>query len=130
MESVVLIIHLIIALALIAVVLLQRSEGGALGIGGGGGGMVSQRGAGSALSRVTWVLATAFIVTSITLTILSGGGSRTNTVVDDFTNVPADEVQIPLPGFADPAGDQGGEAPAPGDSLLQGGSLVPPPAAE
>ena len=73
MENVVLIVHLIIALFLIAVVLLQRSEGGALGIGGGGGGLVSQRGAATALSKVTWGLAIAFICTSILLTILSGG---------------------------------------------------------
>ena len=79
MLNVVLIIHLIIALFLIAVVLLQRSEGGALGIGGGGGGMVSARGAATALSKVTWGLAIAFICTSILLTILAGG--RTDSIV-------------------------------------------------
>ena len=51
MQNVVLIIHLILAMSLIGVVLLQRSEGGALGIGGGGGGLVSQRGAATALRR-------------------------------------------------------------------------------
>lgn len=80
MENLVLVIHLILALCLIAVVLLQRSEGGALGIGGGGGGMVSARGAATALSKVTWMLAIGFICTSITLTVLSGG--RTGSVVD------------------------------------------------
>ncbi|MEL6196584.1 MAG: preprotein translocase subunit SecG [Pseudomonadota bacterium] len=121
MESVVLVIHLIIALCLIAVVLLQRSEGGALGIGGGGGGLVSQRGAGSALSRLTWWLAGAFIATSITLTILSGGGTRQDSVVDDFRTIDPSEVEIPLPGPA---------APAPGEGLLDGGSLVPPSAGD
>ncbi|MEO1460035.1 MAG: preprotein translocase subunit SecG, partial [Pseudomonadota bacterium] len=97
MEAVVLVIHLILALCLIAVVLLQRSEGGALGIGGGGGGLVSQRGAASALTRLTWGLAVGFIATSILLTILSGGGRDTGSVVDDFSQPIGDGVQIPLP---------------------------------
>ncbi|MCB1378004.1 MAG: preprotein translocase subunit SecG [Alphaproteobacteria bacterium] len=81
METVILVIHLIIALALIGVVLLQRSEGGALGIGGGGGGggnLFSARGVGNALTRTTAYLAVAFFVTSIGLTLLAtkrGGGS-------------------------------------------------------
>ncbi len=55
MENVVLVIHLILALSLIGVVLLQRSEGGGLGIGGGGGGgLMSARGAATALSKITW----------------------------------------------------------------------------
>ena len=62
MENVVLIIHLILALSLIGVVLLQRSEGGGLGMGGGGGGgVVNTRSAGTALGKVTWMLAIAFI---------------------------------------------------------------------
>ena len=100
MENVVLIVHLIIALFLIAVVLLQRSEGGALGIGGGGGGMVSQRGAATALSKVTWVLAVAFICTSILLTTLSGG--RTTSVFDGAAieeegAIPLPTLQLPTP---------------------------------
>jgi len=81
MQNIVLIIHLILALCLIAVVLLQHSEGGALGIGGGGGGLVSQRGAATALSKVTWGLAIGFLATSITLTILAGKGD-TGSVLD------------------------------------------------
>ncbi len=80
MLTVLLVIHLLIALALIGVVLLQRSEGGALGIGGGGAGsLFSARGVGNTLTRVTAILAVAFFVTSISLTLLStkrsGGGS-------------------------------------------------------
>ncbi|MBL8906900.1 MAG: preprotein translocase subunit SecG [Rhizobiales bacterium] len=81
MLTVILVIHLIIALALIGVVLLQRSEGGALGIGSGGGAgsLFSARGVGNTLTRVTAGLAVAFFITSITLTVLStkrtGGGS-------------------------------------------------------
>ncbi|MEL6479337.1 MAG: preprotein translocase subunit SecG, partial [Pseudomonadota bacterium] len=92
MENIVLIIHLILAICLIVVVLLQRSEGGALGIGGGGGGLVSQRGAGSALSKLTWVLGAAFIATSITLTILASGGG--GSLLDQIEQ----GGEIPLPG--------------------------------
>ncbi|MGE0239861.1 MAG: preprotein translocase subunit SecG [Parvibaculaceae bacterium] len=81
MQTVLLVIHLIIAIALIAVVLLQRSEGGALGIGGGGGGggsLFSARGVGNTLTRTTAILAVIFFITSIGLTLLAsrtGGGS-------------------------------------------------------
>ncbi|MGB3038854.1 MAG: preprotein translocase subunit SecG, partial [Methyloceanibacter sp.] len=64
MTTVLLVINIMIALALIAVVLLQRSEGGALGIGGGGGGFMTGRSAGNALPKTTAVLAAAFFATS------------------------------------------------------------------
>ncbi|MGF1447544.1 MAG: preprotein translocase subunit SecG [Pikeienuella sp.] len=117
METVLLILHLIIAVCLIAVVLLQKSEGGALGIGGGGGGMVGSRGTGTPLSKVTWGLATAFIATSITLAILAGGNPTGRSVVDevglegdgglvlpDLPPAPSDEPldEIPSPATADP----------------------------
>jgi preprotein translocase subunit SecG len=70
MTAVLLVIHIMIAVALIAVVLLQRSEGGALGIGGGGGFMTG-RSAGNALTKTTAVLAAAFFATSLTLTLLA-----------------------------------------------------------
>ncbi|MEQ8344688.1 MAG: preprotein translocase subunit SecG [Sneathiellaceae bacterium] len=74
MITIALILHLIFAIALIGVVLLQRSEGGALGMGGGGGGgggLVSSRGAASFLTRTTAVLAACFIATSLGLAILA-----------------------------------------------------------
>ena len=91
METIVLVVHLIIALALIGVVLLQRSEGGALGIGGGGGNagnLFTARGVGNALTRTTAYLAVGFFCTSIALTIIAtkrGGGS----VIDNVTPPPA-----------------------------------------
>ncbi|MBE1283158.1 MAG: preprotein translocase subunit SecG [Rhodobacteraceae bacterium] len=89
MENVVLIIHLLLALGLIAVVLMQRSEGGGLGMGGGGGGgVMSGRAAATALGKVTWVLAAAFIVTSITLTIIAAQKSAGSSVIDRL-GVPA-----------------------------------------
>lgn len=72
METVLIVIHLMVVLALVGVVLLQRSEGGALGIGGGGGGgLMSARGAANALTRTTAILAAAFFVTSIMLGVLA-----------------------------------------------------------
>lgn len=82
MENVVLIIHLLLALSLIGVVLMQRSEGGGLGMGGGGGGAVSGRSAATALGKITWVLAAAFIVTSITLTVIAAQNAAGSSVVD------------------------------------------------
>ena len=81
MENVVLIIHLLLALALIGVVLMQRSEGGGLGMGGGGG-AVTGRAAATALGKVTWVLAIAFICTSIALTIIAAEKSAGSSVLD------------------------------------------------
>lgn len=94
MENVVLIIHLFLALGLIAIVLMQRSEGGGLGMGsgGGGGGVASGRSAATALSKVTWVLAVAFICTSIALTIFAAQRAAGTSVIDRL-GVPA-----PAPG--------------------------------
>ncbi|MEY4304575.1 MAG: preprotein translocase subunit SecG [Pseudomonadota bacterium] len=106
MENVVLTIHLILALLLIGVVLLQRSEGGGLGMGGGGA--ISARGAATALGKITWVLAGAFIVTSITLTIMAAGEGKTGSVADQIgieapktkTEAPAADLLPPAPADA------------------------------
>ncbi len=72
----ILVVHALIAVALVAVILLQRSEGGALGIGGSGGGLMSARGAADLLTRATAILGTLFIVTSILLAVLAAGMHR------------------------------------------------------
>ena len=96
MENVVLIIHLLLALGLIAAVLLQRSEGGMGSMGGGGGGAVSARTAGTAMGKLTWVLAAAFICTSIGLTIIAAQKSASGSVVDRLgTEAPATEEIVP-----------------------------------
>ncbi|MFD1159289.1 preprotein translocase subunit SecG [Roseovarius aestuarii] len=89
MENVVLTIHLLLALALIGAVLLQRSEGGGLGMGGGGGGAISGRSAGTALGKLTWILAIAFICTSMTLTIIAAKNAAGSSVLDRITDAPA-----------------------------------------
>ena len=79
MEKILLIIHLFLAIGLIVAVLLQKSEGGALGIGGGGGGgLVSVRGTANFLTRATAIMAAAFICTSLGLAILAGAHNRDN----------------------------------------------------
>ena len=81
METVLLVIHVLVAVFLIGVVLLQRSEGGALGIGGSGGAM-SSRGAANLLTRTTAGLAAAFMLTSIMLAIVSGTHSAPKSILD------------------------------------------------
>ena len=73
MQNVILVIHILACIALTAVVLLQRSEGGALGMGGGGagGGLMSGRGAAGALVRTTMIFAGVFFLTSLTLTTIA-----------------------------------------------------------
>lgn len=87
METVVLTVHLLLALTLIGVVLLQRSEGGGLGMGGGGA--MTGRSAADALSKVTWGLAGAFICTSIALTIIAAQNAAGTSVVDRLQDAPA-----------------------------------------
>ncbi len=91
MEHVILVIHLILALSLIGLILLQRSEGGGLGIGGGGGGMGSLAGAGAtanALTRATAICATCFFVTSLTLAVLAGTHHGQGSMLDSLDNNP------------------------------------------
>jgi preprotein translocase subunit SecG len=83
MNTIVLIVHLLIALALVGVILLQRSEGGALGIGGGGmGGLMTGRATANLLTRATAVLAAAFITTSLLLAVLAAHRSAPTSILD------------------------------------------------
>ena len=88
MITVLLILHLMIAASLVGVVLLQKSEGGALGIGGGGGFMTG-RGAANFLTRVTAGLAAAFFATSMLLTLLATRTERAPSVFDAPASAPA-----------------------------------------
>lgn len=94
MIQVFLALEIIIAIFLVAVILLQRSEGGALGIGGGGGagGLMSARGAGDLLTRLTAILATAFIAVSLTLAVLTGQREDGTSVFDDSLNTAPAQV--------------------------------------
>ena len=94
MQTLVLTIHILIALALIGSVLLQRSEGGGLGIGGGGGaggGFMTARGTANLMTRVTAILAASFFATSLILAIMAGHQREPVSIVDEVIS------ETPLP---------------------------------
>ena len=95
METILLVIHALLALLLIIIVLIQRAEGGALGIGGGSDGM-TPRGAADALTRTTAIIATLFIITSISLTIISlRSNDRTLSFDDEVIEFPEEVEDLP-----------------------------------
>ena len=117
MTTVLIVIHLMVVLAMIALVLLQRSEGGALGMGGGGGGgMMSGRGVGNLLTRTTGILAVAFFATSIGLTVVA---KLESSPTDILENLPGSESAVQTPVQA-PAGGQVQTPPSEGGSVLEG----------
>lgn len=97
MITVILVIHLLIAVGLVGVILIQRSEGGGLGIGGGGGGLMTGRAGANLLTRTTAVLAAAFFVTSLGLAWLSTGSTKPASILDRGTTA------APQPAPAAPA---------------------------
>ena len=80
MQTVLITFHLIVVVALVGVVLLQRSEGGALGIGGGG--FMTGRGQANALTRATAILGTIFFITSLALTVMANMGRAPKSIFD------------------------------------------------
>jgi preprotein translocase subunit SecG len=88
MQTVVIVIHLMVVLAMTGLVLLQKSEGGGLGMGGGGGFMTS-RGTANVLTRATATLAAVFFVTSLTLSILAGIDRKPRSILN--TGAPASQ---------------------------------------
>lgn len=123
MTNVLLVIHLMIAAALVGVVLLQKSEGGALGIGGGGGGgFLTGRGTANLLTRVTAALAAGFFLTSLTLTILANRSVPSTSVFDK----PAAGSSAPASAPATGMGGMSGEAPktAPAEPAAPRGGIL------
>lgn len=107
-------IHILVCIALVGVILLQQSEGGALGMGGGGagGGMLSSRGTGDLLTRTSWGLGITFFVLSLVLTLIAGHNRASSSVVDrvkiDSIDLNAVKPLTPAPAPAQPATDAGG----------------------
>jgi preprotein translocase subunit SecG len=96
MTTILLIVHLLIALALVGVILLQRSEGGALGIGGGGfGGLMTGRSSANLLTRTTAVLATGFIATSLLLAIVASYSRAPSSILDQPAATAPAEPAVP-----------------------------------
>ncbi|MEO1656735.1 MAG: preprotein translocase subunit SecG [Pseudomonadota bacterium] len=114
MTAIILTIHTMVVLALVGVVLLQRSEGGALGMGGGGGGLMSGRGAATALTRTTTILAGVFFVTSLTLALVADRGQSNI----DF--LPTEEEALDEDDFSDIIGgtDDGAEGATPAPDIF------------
>ena len=110
MITVVIVFHLLIAVALIATVLLQKSEGGALGMGGGGmSGFMSGRSTANLLTRTTAILAAAFFATSIILAIMANVQRSQRSIIDQG---PASEGPVTPGAPATPAAPAQPPAPA------------------
>ena len=84
MENIILLINVILAIILVVVILLQKSEGGALGLGASQDSFVSSRSAGSFLTKATAIIATLFIITSISLTIMSKDNFSSTSVLEQI----------------------------------------------
>ncbi len=97
MTTVLLVVHLLIATAMVGVILIQRSEGGALGGLGGGtmGGMMSARGTANLLTRTTAILAGCFIATSLVLAILAGHSGGGGSILDLPASAPSEAPAAP-----------------------------------
>jgi preprotein translocase subunit SecG len=99
MQTVLIVVHLMVVIGLIVTVLLQRSEGGALGIGGGGtGGLFTGRGQANALTRATAVLAAIFFITSIALTVMASYGRAPRSIFEGINPPTAPAGQPPASG--------------------------------
>ena len=97
MENFILVLNIILAFLLVAIILLQKSEGGALGLGASQESFISSRSAGSFLTKTTTIIATLFIITSISLTIISREEVSSSSVLEKIEEKKEDssEPQIP-----------------------------------
>jgi preprotein translocase subunit SecG len=115
MQTVIIVIHLMVVVAMVGLVLLQRSEGGGLGMGGGAG-FMTNRGTANVLTRTTAILAGVFFLTSLVLSVLAGIDRKPRSIIN--TNAPAGQQQQAPPGDGNlldqlKPGGQGEQPPAP-----------------
>ncbi len=131
LQTILLVAMILISVALSAVILLQRSEGGALGMGGGPSGFMTARGAGNLLTRTTWILSILFFLCAVGLTIL-GNVERSNRSIVDADAV--GELAAPPPSTSTPQGEPSAPAAPAAPSLqdlessLSGATAAPAPA--
>jgi preprotein translocase subunit SecG len=118
MQTVIILVHLMLVLAMVGLVLLQKSEGGGLGMGGGTGGFLSSRGTANVLTRATAILAGLFFLTSLFLSILAGLDRKPRSILEGSGSPAA-----PVSPAAPPAGTGGGVL-----DQLRGGTPQPPQA--
>ena len=105
MQTVIIVIHLMIVTTLIGVVLLQRSEGGGLGMGsGGGGGFMTGRGTANLLTRTTAFLAVGFFITSMFLSWLAGFDRKPASILDGAATPATQQPAQPAPPLSSGAG--------------------------
>lgn len=108
MESVLLAIHLIVTIALVAVILLQRSEGGALGISGGPAGLMSSRGAADLLTKATGWLAALFLINALAMGWLAARTNTDDSIIQATQELEAEQQEVPglpdLPSLPDDDG--------------------------
>jgi len=126
-------LNVLVCVALIAVVLLQRSEGGAFGMGGGPTGLITARGAGDLLTRTTWVLFTLFLALSLGLTLLGAHDRGASSVFEKLKGQKLNPMAVvtpqvpttptaPLPGTP--------SAPLPAAPIMSAPPAAPPAAPE
>ena len=125
--SILLTVQIIICLAMIGLILLQRSEGGALGMGGGPSGLVSARGAGNLLTRSTGILAIAFFINCIALTFVGQQASTKKSVVD---MVGSENLTLDPTKMAAPQQPQGAQAASSASSAQPSLTQLPQPTAQ
>jgi len=107
MSTVLLIIQLIISLILTGLILIQRSEGGALGIGGGGGGgLMSGRSATNSIARMTWILGTAFIINCLALSVVFNMENQNTSLIDDTNAVAPLTSPVDSPDTTNPLAEE------------------------
>ena len=96
MENIILTLNIILAIILVVIILLQKSEGGALGIGASQDSFISSRSAGGILTKLTAIIATLFIITSVSLTIMSKQEFSSSSVLEKVEEQEdSSEPQIP-----------------------------------
>ena len=113
---------ILVGVALTGIVLLQRSEGGALGMGGGGGQLISARGASNFLTKTTWMLGTAFFVLSLLITLLLGRTAGSDSITEKLKIEALDPAKM----ASDLKAQQDAEK---ANQALPGLPTLPPPAA-
>jgi len=127
-----LVVHAIITAILVVVILMQRSEGGGLGMGGSPTGLMSARGAADFLTRATTVLATLFVLLSIASAVVASRSGATSKVDTSLQRTPAAADAAPQPATADPlaavAGQvSNGQTPAPVTTTVPAPAVAPAP---
>ena len=114
MQTVIIVIHLMIVSAMIGLVLLQKSEGGGLGMGGSGGGFMSNRGTANVLTRATGILAALFFATSLFLSILASYDRKPRSILEGSTPAAPGAPAVPgAPGTGGVLNQLGGGTPQP-----------------